>query len=66
MAAYDLRNIIRARGVNELLTFLRWAAEDAPGALAEILREIVQRLTQPELEELADAIIRLERRGGGR
>lgn len=61
---FDRAAVLRARAVNDLLTFLRWAREDAPGLLNDAVREAVREVVGPELDDLAGAVVRLERRLG--
>lgn len=53
---------VRARAVNDVLTLLRWANEDAPGHLADAVRDAVRALVGPDLDDLARAVVRLEER----
>jgi len=53
---------VRARAVNDLFTILRWAVEDAPGHVADAVRDAVRDLVGPDLDALARAVVRLEER----
>jgi hypothetical protein len=62
LRTFDRAAAVRARAVNELITILRWASEDAPGALMIAVREAVRELVGADLDALAGAIVRLEER----
>jgi hypothetical protein len=63
LRSFDRAAAFRARAVNELLAILRWASEDTTGHLAELLRDPVQSIIEPDLAALAEALLRP--RGGG-
>jgi hypothetical protein len=59
---FDRAAGVVARAVNELVTILRWASQDAPGQLSAVLRAVVREIVGPDLDDLARAIVRIEER----
>lgn len=50
---YEGAAVVRAKGVNDFLTLLRWAREDAPGILESLLAPILEANDIAKLSGLA-------------
>jgi len=63
LSAFEEAAFIRAKAVNSFLTLLRWATEDAPGILEDLLRPVTVEEVESNVEVLADEVLKLGRAG---